>query len=184
MGSALIGILVYLLLFAFFSRLLRNSTSTLRLMLLKQMRPQARYLLPLLALVLALPTTPLPERFKAPFEHFLTLCVIGILGWLMITLVQVFATLIRTRYSIAVENNLHARRIHTQNGSAGANLHRVHRRYYSSRNAGHVSPGPPNRHQCFCIRGNCRRDRWHGRALDVCKLDCRPTSGDHATDPD
>jgi small-conductance mechanosensitive channel len=113
-GSALIGILVYLLLFAFFSRLLRNSTSTLRLMLLKQMRPQARYLLPLLALALALPTTPLPERFKAPFEHFLTLCVIGILGWLMITLVQVFATLIRTRYSIAVENNLHARRIHTQ----------------------------------------------------------------------
>ena len=113
-GSALIGIIVYLALFAFFTRLLRNSTSTLRLMMLKQMRSQARYLLPLLGLVFALPTTPLPERFKAPFEHFLTLCVIGILGWLIITLVHVIATLIRTRYSIAVENNLHARRIHTQ----------------------------------------------------------------------
>jgi hypothetical protein len=78
------------------------------------MRSQARYLLPLLALVFALPTTALPERFKAPFEHFLTLCVIGVLGWLMITLVQVIATLIRTRYSITVENNLHARHIHTQ----------------------------------------------------------------------
>ena len=70
--------LVYLVLFAFFSRLLRNSTSTIRLMLLKRMRPQARYLLPLLALVLALPTTPLPERFKAPFEHFLMLCTVFI----------------------------------------------------------------------------------------------------------
>jgi small-conductance mechanosensitive channel len=113
-GSTLIGIVVYVLLFGFFSRLLRNSTSTLRLMLLKQTRPPARYLFPLLALLIAVPTTPLPERFKGPFEHFLTLCVIAVLGWLLITLVQVTSTLIRTRYSIAVENNLHARRIHTQ----------------------------------------------------------------------
>jgi hypothetical protein len=39
-GSALIGIIVDLALFAF-PRLLRNSTSTLRLMLLKQMRSPA-----------------------------------------------------------------------------------------------------------------------------------------------
>jgi small-conductance mechanosensitive channel len=113
-GSALVGVVAYATLFAFFSRLLRNSTSTLRLLLLKQTRSQARYFFPLLALIIAVPTTPLPERFKEPFEHFLTLCMIGLLGWLLITLVQVTATLIRMRYSIAVADNLHARRIHTQ----------------------------------------------------------------------
>ena len=54
------------------------------------------------------------ERVKDRVEHFFVLCVIGLLGWLLITLVQVIATLIRTRYSIALEDNLHARRIHTQ----------------------------------------------------------------------
>ena len=113
-GSALVGVVAYATLFAFFSRLLRNSTSTLRLLLLKQTRSQARYFFPLLAVIIAVPTTPLPERFKEPFEHFLTLCMIALLGWLMIALVQVTATLIRTRYSIAVADNLHARRVHTQ----------------------------------------------------------------------
>jgi len=113
-GSALVGVVAYATLFAFFARLLRNSTSTLRQLLLKQTRSQARYFFPLLALIIAVPATPLPERFKGPFEHFLTLCMIALLAWLMIGLVQVTATLIRMRYSIAVADNRHARRIHTQ----------------------------------------------------------------------
>jgi len=39
-GSALVGVLILLLLFGFFGRLLRNSKSTLRLVLLKQTRSQ------------------------------------------------------------------------------------------------------------------------------------------------
>ena len=113
-GSALLGGLVHLTLFAFANRLIRRSSSTLKLLLVKHTRPPARYMLPLIALALALPATPLPDRFKEPLEHFLTLCLIGCLGWLLITIIQVTATLLRTRYSIAVEDNLQARRIHTQ----------------------------------------------------------------------
>lgn len=113
-GSALVGIVVYVVLFASFTRLLRNSTSTLRLLLLKRMRSQARYIFPVLALLIALQTIPLADRLKGRLEHFFTLVLIGLLGWLVITLVQVIATLIRMRYSIAVADNLHARRIHTQ----------------------------------------------------------------------
>jgi small-conductance mechanosensitive channel len=80
----------------------------------KQTRPPVRYILPLLALTLGLPLTSRPDRFKSGFEHLLTLCLIGSFGWLMITPVQVISTLITTRYSIAVSDNLHARRIHTQ----------------------------------------------------------------------
>jgi small-conductance mechanosensitive channel len=86
----------------------------LRLLLLKRVRSQARYFFPVLALIIALPTTPLPDPLKGRLEHFFTLVLIGLLGWLMIALVQVTATLIRTRYSIAVADNLDARRIHTQ----------------------------------------------------------------------
>src|SRR5262249_47939719 len=113
-GSALLGGLVHLTLFAFANRLIRRSSSTLRLLLVKHTRPPARYMLPLIALALALPATPLPARFKEPLEPFLPLCLIGCLGWLLITIIQVTATLLRTRYSIAVEDNLQARRIHTQ----------------------------------------------------------------------
>src|SRR5579863_975082 len=113
-GSALVGILAYVLLFKFIDRISRRSTSTLQLLVAKQTRAPARYILPLLALTIALPVTTLSDRFKSGFEHFLTICLIGAFGWLLITFVQVVSTLITTRYSIAVADNLHARRIHTQ----------------------------------------------------------------------
>ena len=113
-ASVLLGVLIYLLLFAFLTRITRKSTSTLQLLLARQTRRPARYIFPLLSVVVALPTTALPERVWSPLEHVFTICLIAALGWLLITLVQVTATLIRTRYSLAVEDNLHARRIHTQ----------------------------------------------------------------------
>lgn len=113
-AAALAGILVYAIFYRLLSRLTRNSTSTLQQLLVKQTRRPARYILPLLALTTELPASPLPEPFKGRFEHFLTICLIGSVGWLLITLVQVVATLITTRYSSGVVDNLHARRIQTQ----------------------------------------------------------------------
>ena len=113
-ASALSGTLVYLALFSLAARVSRRSKSTLQQLLVKQTRPPARYIFPFLALTFAVQATPLPERFRAQLEHFFTLCLIGALGWFLITIIQVTATLIRTRYSIAVADNLHARRIHTQ----------------------------------------------------------------------
>ena len=112
--SALVGILVYVLFYKFITRVTLRSTSTLQLLLAKQTRPPVRYILPLLALTIALPLTSLPEGFRAGFQHFITICLISSCGWLLITLVEVTSTLVTTRYSIAVADNLHARRIHTQ----------------------------------------------------------------------
>jgi small-conductance mechanosensitive channel len=113
-GGAVVGILAYVLLYKSVARLTRKSTSTLQLLLAKQTKPPVRYILPLLGLTFALPATSLPDRVRGGLEHFLTLCLIAALGWLLITLVTVVSTLITTRYSIAVADNLHARRIHTQ----------------------------------------------------------------------
>jgi small-conductance mechanosensitive channel len=113
-ASALAGILAYLLLYKFFTRIKRNGTSTLQLLVAKQTRPPVRYILPLLGLTVVLPLTSLPERFKSGLEHFLTICLISSVGWLMITLVQVISTLVTTRYSTVGTDDLHARRILTQ----------------------------------------------------------------------
>src|SRR5262245_43255466 len=76
-GSALLGVLVHLALFALANRLTRRSASTLKLLLVKHTRPPFRYMLPIIALIASLPATLLADRFKDPFEHFLTLCLIG-----------------------------------------------------------------------------------------------------------
>lgn len=113
-AGTVVGILTYVLLYKSVARLTRRSTSTLQLLLAKQTKPPVRYILPLLGLTFALPATSLPDRVRGGLEHFLTLCLIAAIGWLLITLVTVISTLITTRYSIAVADNLHARRIHTQ----------------------------------------------------------------------
>ena len=112
--AALVGALAYIALYEFIARVTRRSNSTLQLLLAKQTKPPVRYILPLLALTAALPATSLPDVVRSRIEHFLTLCLIACIGWLLIVLVQVISTLITTRYSIAAADNLHARRIHTQ----------------------------------------------------------------------
>ena len=70
--AALIGFFVCVLLYKSVARFTRKSTSILHLLLAKQTRPPVRYILPLLALTTALPTTPLPDGFKSGLEHFVT----------------------------------------------------------------------------------------------------------------
>jgi hypothetical protein len=132
-GSALAGIVTYLALFSVAARVSPRSKSTLQGLLVKQTRPPARYIFPFLALTFAVQATPLPEHLRAQLEHFFTLCLIGALGWLLITVVRVTSTLIRMRYSIAAADNLHARRIHTQTEASSA----------SSSAAWWSSPWPP-----------------------------------------
>jgi len=171
-GSALVGIVVYVVLFASFSRLLRNSTSTLRLLLLKRTRSPARYFFPLLALIIAVQTTPLPDPLKGRLEHFFTLVLICLLGWLVITLVQVTATLIRMRYSIAVEDNLHAPDSHTDR-STRAPIHRMHSGDHDRGNADDLPRRAANRHERIRFGRNRRGDCGHGRAFDFRKPHCR-----------
>ena len=75
--AALIGFLVYVLLYKSVARFTRKSTSILHLLLAKQIRPPVRYVLPLLALTTALPTTPLHSELHPFIAHSAIRCPVG-----------------------------------------------------------------------------------------------------------
>ena len=181
--AVLIGILIYVLLYKSVTRFTRKSTSTLHLLLAKQTRPPVRYILPLLALTTALPTTPLPDGFKSGLEHFVTICLISSVGWLLITLVQVISTLITTRYSIAVADKLHARRIHTQTQV----LERIIIGCIVAVTIGIVLMTFPSARQIgtsvFASAGICRSYRWHGGTNNFFQLDRGVASRANPADP-
>ena len=113
-GAVAAGVLAQFLLYLVLKRLVRAESGSLPRLLLENTKLPARYIFPLLALAAAVPFTPLPERAAAYVEKALNLCLIAAVGWVFIVGIQVIAGLLTFRYSINVEDNLHARRIHTQ----------------------------------------------------------------------
>jgi small-conductance mechanosensitive channel len=113
-GAILAGLFAQFLLFSLAKRFVRGTPGGLPRLLLENTKTPSRYIFPLLALVIAVPLTPLPERFTVFFERPLNICLIAAVGWAFIIAIQVIAGLLTFRYSIDVEDNLHARRIRTQ----------------------------------------------------------------------
>jgi small-conductance mechanosensitive channel len=74
----------------------------------------ALFVLPLMALVMALPAAPFPQNFRVVLQRVLGLGVIAALGWAIILLVELLSDAIYFRYAIDVADNLSARRIRTQ----------------------------------------------------------------------
>ncbi|HLK04774.1 MAG TPA: mechanosensitive ion channel domain-containing protein [Candidatus Acidoferrum sp.] len=113
-GAVALGLLAQFLLFWFLQRFVRGERGSLSRLLLENTKTPARYILPLMALSAAVPFTPLPERATALIERTLNICLIAAVGWAFIVAIQVIASLLTFRYSMEVEDNLHARRVHTQ----------------------------------------------------------------------
>lgn len=74
----------------------------------------ARWILPILTLLFALPLTALPSTFKGPLRHALGLGLIACAAWLGIAMIEVFEDILAQRYRIDVQDNLQARKIQTQ----------------------------------------------------------------------
>ncbi|HYK39267.1 MAG TPA: hypothetical protein VEU98_04545, partial [Candidatus Eremiobacteraceae bacterium] len=113
-GVILVSLLCQFLVFWLAHRIIHDEPGSLPRMLLQKTRTPSRYIFPLLALVIAVPFMPLPQRFGGYFERTLNIAFIAAVGWTFIVFIQVVANLLTFRYSIDVEDNLHARRIRTQ----------------------------------------------------------------------
>jgi small-conductance mechanosensitive channel len=113
-GAILAGLLCQFLVFGLAHRIIHDEPGSLPRMLLQKTRTPSRYIFPLLALVIAVPFMPLPQRFGGYFERTLNIAFIAVVGWTFIVFIQVVANLLTFRYSIDVEDNLQARRIRTQ----------------------------------------------------------------------
>ena len=99
-------------------RVLRRKESGIRGLgwgLQKHLGKPARAIFLLTCLVIVLPVVPgLPDDIEAILRRALIMLGIIALGWLSIGCVYLLQTIMLRRYDLTVENNMRARRIHTQ----------------------------------------------------------------------
>ena len=79
------------------------------------LRHPARAIFFLTCFLLALPFIPgVPDQFEEVIRHVLWMAIVASLGWFAIGCVYVFQAATLRRYDLTAENNVRARRIHTQ----------------------------------------------------------------------
>ena len=113
-GAAFVALLTHSILYKIVEGIARRKGDRANISVVKRSKSPARAILPLLALVLALPFAPLPTHLKDILQHVLGLGVIASVGWGVIILVQLLGDLVFSRFTIDVDDNLAARRIRTQ----------------------------------------------------------------------
>jgi small-conductance mechanosensitive channel len=113
-GAAILALIAHYLLFQAIERFARRKGQPGNLMFVNRCKTPARVVLPLLALVFALPFAPLPVHLKDILQHTLDMGVIASVGWAAIIVVQLLSDMVFARYTTDVSDNLAARRIRTQ----------------------------------------------------------------------
>ena len=113
-GAVGAALLVHFALFSVLERLFRRKGTGTQSILTSRARKSSRIVLPLLALVLAIPLVPLPADVKGMLQHAVGLGVIASVGWAIIILTELAGNLILARHSMDAPDNLSARRIRTQ----------------------------------------------------------------------
>lgn len=113
-GSVMLALVVRALLFALLNRLGRETPSLLKDSVIHHSQRLARWIFPLLAIVIALPYAPLPTGLMQPMQHFVGLALIASVAWLIVLVSEVAFDLIASRYRTDVADNLLARKVQTQ----------------------------------------------------------------------
>lgn len=108
------ALVVHAIVFALLQRLAAKPQRVIEASLYRHARRPARWLLLLLAMLVALPLVPLPELARLALQHVVSLGVIAACAWGVILATEVLADLIASRYRVDVADNLAARRIQTQ----------------------------------------------------------------------
>lgn len=113
-GAIIVGLIVHSIIFFVLKRLARNPKRVVVASVLEHGRKPARWILPILAVLVILPTLPIRNSVKLPAEHVVGLALIASVAWIFILLTEVVADIVAARYRIDVSDNLTARRIRTQ----------------------------------------------------------------------
>lgn len=116
LGAIALGLVVHKIIFRIADRLLPGMHGVIDRSLATHSRKPLRLLLPLLALLAMSPLAPLPKVVRAPIQHAIGLALILSCAWLVGMSVSIFSDVLTDRYRLDVEDNLRARKIHTQIG--------------------------------------------------------------------
>lgn len=109
-----VALAIHRILFAFARRFARKTSSKLDDSLVRHGEKPARLILPLIAVLAALPFLPITVFALSVARHTTSIGIIASVAWLAVAMIDVFEDLVAARYSVDVADNLSARRIQTQ----------------------------------------------------------------------
>lgn len=112
--AIVVALVVRLIMFSALRRLPRREGTVLGESLVKHGNGPSLWILPLIAMLVIVPSLSLPANFKAGLEHLTGLGLIAALAWLAILFIEVAKDILTARYRIDVDDNLAARRVQTQ----------------------------------------------------------------------
>jgi len=112
--SLLIGVVAHGLLYRGLARVTRHTHTAIDDSLLRHSRRPAQLILPLLALILALPALPVGQAGTAVVRRVAVIALIGAVTWLTTRMTHIFDDLAALRYDVEQADNLEARRVVTQ----------------------------------------------------------------------
>jgi len=116
-GAVLAGILLHMLFSLISALVLRRSAGRGGLIVrsvIRHVKGPLRLGLPLLAVAAALPFVQLPENLLGLLRHLISILTIVTVSWIVVRSASVLEDYLYDRYSIDSEDNLKARKIHTQ----------------------------------------------------------------------
>lgn len=108
------ALIVHFIVFWLLRRLAHHKGAYLQQSLAKRGQRPARWIFPLLAVLIVLPGLPLPERLMSALEHITGIGLIAAIAWLIILASEITSDVLAGRYRVDVADNLLARRIQTQ----------------------------------------------------------------------
>jgi small-conductance mechanosensitive channel len=113
-GALLLGLLAHSLLFVTMKRLAVRTNSVLDDSILRHGRRRSRWVFPLLATMLVLPSTILPAWILGPIRHLVGLGLVLAVAWIVVLAVEVVADLLTARAHANALDSLTARKLATQ----------------------------------------------------------------------
>ena len=113
-GSIVVALLFRWILFAILDRVAKRKPTLLKTSIIHHSENLAKWILPLLAIVIAVPALPLPAIAINAIQHAVGVALIGVVGWLVILITDVVIDVFEMRYRTDTADNLIARKVQTQ----------------------------------------------------------------------
>jgi small-conductance mechanosensitive channel len=112
--AVLVGLLGYAILFKVLFRFAAKADSSLQQSLVRRWRHPSKMLLPLLVVLLTLPSLRFPWELADLLRHVVSLALIAAVSWLMISTIFGMREMVLQRYDTTASDNLKARTVSTQ----------------------------------------------------------------------